>query len=151
MLLLCLDWNDKRFIQKQIKFFCFITLLGGDQTCPYWRQILLTALKLTSIGTFFNAIEAIELEHLWKDNIEKLLVLKSLKSKHWHLPSKTIDLYWYWGEKFSNFNVFSIIQKWNNCLSFIRFVFLNCTFTLQNIVLGTNMMNVDDGKLTYGN
>ena len=46
---------------------------------------------------------------------------------------------------------FSIIQKWNNCLSFIQFVFLNFTFILNNIVLGTKMMNVDDGKLTYDN
>ena len=30
-------------------------------------------------------------------------------------------------------------------------MFSNCTFTLHNIVLGTNMMNVDDGKLTYDN
>ena len=59
----------------------------SEQTCAYWCQILLTALKLTSIGTFFNAIEAIELEHLWKVNIEKLLVLKFLQVKHWHLPS----------------------------------------------------------------
>ena len=30
-------------------------------------------------------------------------------------------------------------------------MFLNCTFTLHNIVLGTKMMNVDDGELTCDN
>ena len=46
---------------------------------------------------------------------------------------------------------FSIIQKGNNCLSYIQFVFSNSTFTLHNIVLSTKMMNEDDGELTYDN